>query len=109
MTTTTCTRPAVDALGYIHDRLPVIVPADQQEDWLDPGLTGKTEIRPLLMAIFDPGLVPREVGKVVGNVRNNGAELVDPATTTRSEANRCLPRDGGMFAVSLAAPGTLAV
>lgn len=28
-------------------------------------------------AISDPGLVPREVGKAVGNVRNNGPALIE--------------------------------
>ncbi|MCQ9162970.1 SOS response-associated peptidase [Arthrobacter sp. STN4] len=77
LTTTILTRPAADALGHIHDRMPVIVPAgDLQSDWLDPALTDKSEIRSLLDAIPDPVLVPREVGKAVGNVRNNGPELI---------------------------------
>jgi putative SOS response-associated peptidase YedK len=78
MSTTILTRPAADALGHIHDRTPVIVPADLQGDWLDPGLIDKAEIHLLLDAIPDPELVPREVGKAVGNVRNNGPELVEP-------------------------------
>jgi len=44
MTTTILTRPATDALGRIQDRTPVIVPAELQDDWLDPGLTDKSEI-----------------------------------------------------------------
>lgn len=59
MTTTILTRPAADALGHIHDRTPVIVPAGLQGEWRDPEL------------------VPREVGKAVGNVRNNGPELIE--------------------------------
>lgn len=77
MTTTILTRPAADALGHIHDRTPVIVPADLQDEWLDPELTEKAEIRTLLDGIPDPELVPREVGKAVGNVRNNGPELIE--------------------------------
>jgi len=54
------------------------VPAgDLQGDWLDPALTDKSEIRSLLDAIPDPVLVPREVGKAVGSVRNNSPELVE--------------------------------
>lgn len=80
MSTTILTRPAADALGHIHDRTPVIVPADLQADWLDPGLIDKAEIRSLLDAIPDPELVPHEVGTAVGNVRNNGPELVEPVS-----------------------------
>ncbi|MBM6620620.1 SOS response-associated peptidase [Micrococcaceae bacterium RIT802] len=77
MTTTILTRPAADALGHIHDRTPVIVPAGLQDEWLEPELTDKGEIRTLLDGILDPELVPREVGKAVGNVRNNGPELIE--------------------------------
>lgn len=56
----------------------MIVPADLQADWLDPGLSDKAEIRSLLDAIPDPELVPREVGKPMGTARNNGPELVEP-------------------------------
>lgn len=80
MTTTVLTRPAADALGHIHERTPVIVPPALQQDWLDPELTDKSEIRSLLDAIPDPELVPREVGKAVGNVRNNGPELIEAVT-----------------------------
>jgi hypothetical protein len=34
----------------------------------------------LLAAIPPPHLVPREVGRAVGNVRNNGPSLIEPAT-----------------------------
>jgi putative SOS response-associated peptidase YedK len=79
VTTTILTRPATDTLGHIHDRTPVVVPADLLDDWLDPGVTDKGLIRSLLDAIPDPELVPLEVGKAVGNVRNNGPELIEPA------------------------------
>lgn len=65
-------------MGGVHDRTPVIVPAGLQGDWLDPGLSDKAKIRSLLDATSDPELVPREVGKAVGNVRNNGPEFVKP-------------------------------
>lgn len=83
-TTTILTRPAADALGHIHDRTPVIVPADLREEWLDPGLTDKGGIRSLLDAIPDPTLVPRVVGKEVGNVRNNGPHLIEAASGSRA-------------------------
>lgn len=77
MTTTIITRPAAYALGHIHDRTPVIVPAGLQDEWLDPDLTDKGEIRSLLDGIADPEMVPREVGKAVGNARSNGPELLE--------------------------------
>ncbi|MEO7125651.1 MAG: SOS response-associated peptidase [Nakamurella sp.] len=93
LTTTVITRAAPDALGHIHDRSPVVVPRDLREDWLNCGPTqsnggskagaggegdapGAAE---LLAAIPPPTLVPREVGKAVGNVRNNSPSLIEPA------------------------------
>lgn len=75
---TIITRPADDALGEIHDRTPVIVPAELRGDWLDPHNDSKGAVRDLLAAIPDPRLVPREVGTRVGSVRNNGPELIEP-------------------------------
>ncbi len=44
-----------------------------------PTQTDKPQIRRLIDAIPDPTLVPRRVGPAVGNVRNNGPELIEPA------------------------------
>lgn len=79
MTMTILTRPAPDALGHVHDRTPVVVPRDMLGDWLDPALMDKSDIQSLLEAMPDPVLVPREVGKAVGNVRNDSPELIEPA------------------------------
>jgi putative SOS response-associated peptidase YedK len=78
MTCTIITTKAADALGHIHDRTPLIVPPDLQDDWLDPHLDGKAGVRQLLDAMPEPHLVPRVVGSAVGSVRNNGPELIEP-------------------------------
>ena len=74
-TCTVITTSAPDELGEIHDRTPLLVPKASWSLWLDP-------------AVPDPGdlLVPGvsglldawPVGKDVGNVRNDGAHLVEP-------------------------------
>lgn len=78
-TATILTRPATDALGYIHDRTPVIVPPELASDWLNPALEDKNEVRQLIDAIPEPHLLPRIVNKAVGNVRNDGPHLIEPA------------------------------
>ena len=72
------TRAASDILGHIHDRMPVVVPPDFADPWLDPALTGREEVDALLRALPDPELIPREVSPAVGSVRNNTADLVAP-------------------------------
>ncbi|MDR1151161.1 MAG: SOS response-associated peptidase [Bifidobacteriaceae bacterium] len=70
------TRPAADAVGHIHDRMPVVVPPDAVDAWLDPSLTGRHEVDAMLGAMPPPVLVPRRVSRAVGSVRNNSAALI---------------------------------
>ena len=72
------TTTASDALGHVHDRSPVIVPADMLADWLDPTRTDPADVREMVSAMPEPRLVPRPVGKAVGNMRNNGPQLIEP-------------------------------
>lgn len=75
------TRSAPDALGEIHDRTPVVVPPEMWDAWLDPRTTDPGSVEGLLRAVPDPALVPREVSRAVGNVRNDSPELIEPAVT----------------------------
>ncbi|MEA5456799.1 SOS response-associated peptidase family protein [Sinomonas sp. JGH33] len=77
MTSTILTRPAADALGHIHDRTPVILPPEMWDEWLDPELTDRSRIAAFVDAVPEPRLTPRIVGQAVGNVRNNGPELIE--------------------------------
>ena len=52
------TRPATDSLGHIHDRMPVVIPSDMVDTWLDPRTTDADEVDAILHAIPDPVLVP---------------------------------------------------
>ncbi len=73
---TIITRPAPDALGHIHDRSPLLVPASLRSDWLDPSVTDPDQVRELLAAIPEPVLQPRAVSTEVNSVNNNGPHLL---------------------------------
>lgn len=75
---TILTTTASDTLGHVHDRSPVIVPRALLDDWLDPGTTTPEQVRALLAAMPEPRLAPRRVGRAVGNVRNDGPQLIEP-------------------------------
>jgi putative SOS response-associated peptidase YedK len=75
---TIITQGATDELGQIHDRCPVLLPPDRWDQWLDPKLTAPDEVGALLAHVPEPKLRPREVAPAVGNVRNDGPQLVDP-------------------------------
>ncbi len=87
-TCTVITRPAADLLGHIHDRTPVIVPAELQESWLDCTSDEAADARRILDLIPEPHLQADVVSAAVGNVRNNGPELirrVDPSQLPTQE------------------------
>ncbi|MCL1898748.1 MAG: SOS response-associated peptidase [Micrococcales bacterium] len=78
LTATIITRAASDQLGHIHDRMPLVVPPDLFADWLSPDVTAPTEVDSMIRAMGDPVLVPRQVGKAVGLVKNNHPGLIQP-------------------------------
>jgi len=71
------TREAVGELATIHSRMPVFMPKDRWDNWLNPK---NRDIESLisLMDLRDPaaGLVTRPVASKVNLVANNGAELI---------------------------------
>ena len=76
-TCTVLTTEAEDDLGHIHDRMPLMVPRERWADWLDPTKSGDDRL-----ALLEPAAPGRleayPVSTAVGNVRNNGAHLLDP-------------------------------
>jgi len=78
-TCTVITQQAPDLLGEIHDRNPVLVPHDLQAAWLDCSSDDPATARKLLDAIPPARLEPYVVSPAVGNVRNDGPELIEPA------------------------------
>ncbi len=74
VTCTVITTEAVGALADIHERMPLVLPPDRWEAWLDPE---RSDPKPLLEPATDllESLELRPVGRAVGNVANNGPEL----------------------------------
>lgn len=70
------TGPARGPLGAIHDRMPLVVAPGLREEWLDPELRDVERVRSLLDLETVPAWTSYPVGKEVGDVRNNGPELV---------------------------------
>ncbi|MFZ2502138.1 MAG: SOS response-associated peptidase [Nocardioides sp.] len=81
-TATVITTAAEDELGRIHDRMPLMVERERWSDWLDPSVSARADLLGLL-APAAPGLLEAyPVSTAVGNVRNNGPELVEPVPLT---------------------------
>ena len=77
-TCTVLTTSAEDSLGHIHDRMPLMIPADRYDAWLDPRHTAKDDLLALLEPAAPGRLEAFPVSTLVSNVRNNGPELVEP-------------------------------
>jgi len=75
-TCTVITTDAADDHGEIHDRTPLLVRRGDWGRWLDPSLADPGGD---LLVPGTPGLLAAwPVGRAVGNVRNDGPELVAP-------------------------------
>ncbi|NUR58951.1 MAG: SOS response-associated peptidase [Catenulispora sp.] len=79
---TILTTASVGGLHQIHDRMPVVVPREAYDKWLDPdfgsGEGEAEELLKLLDAGRDPGLATYPVSTAVNSVKNDGPELVAP-------------------------------
>jgi putative SOS response-associated peptidase YedK len=85
-TTVVLTTSATDDLGRIHDRMPLLVPREAYDTWLDTGEAEAERLKELLVPALAGGgeqastgeLTAYPVSTMVNNVRNNGPELIDP-------------------------------
>ena len=76
-TCTVITTDAEDDLGRIHDRMPLMVEPERWGPWLDPQTPHDT-LHGLLVPAAPGRLEAYPVSTAVGNVRNNGPELIEP-------------------------------
>lgn len=75
------TREAVGDLATIHSRMPVMLPEDRWDGWLDPTMRdSEAALKLLRVDRPDYGLVAHPVSSRVNLVANNGAELIIPIT-----------------------------
>ncbi len=74
---TILTTEANRTLRPIHDRMPVIVAAEDWARWLDPRV-GADRIAELLVPCPDDWLSTRPVGPLVNDVANEGPALIEP-------------------------------
>ena len=69
----------------MHDRMPLMLPPERWDDWLagggDPArAAARRRRRP-----SSPAIEIRPVGPAVGNVRNNGPDLIAPVPVRRGD------------------------
>ncbi|MBD0022734.1 SOS response-associated peptidase [Gordonia pseudamarae] len=70
------TTDAVGALREVHDRMPLIMPFDQWDRWLDPDHLAPSALFRAPSAHLADAIAIREVSPLVNRVANNGPELL---------------------------------
>ena len=71
------TRAADPSIAFLHDRMPLMLPADLLADWIHGS---PEQAAGIALAAPEPALRWHKVDPAVGNVRNRGAQLIDPLT-----------------------------
>jgi len=72
------TTSAEDALGHIHDRMPMLVERTGYDAWLDATATSTEHLLDVLVPAAPGRLEAYPVSTAVNSVRNNGPELIAP-------------------------------
>ncbi len=67
-----------EALADLHDRMPVILPDDAWQRWLDPAAADSGELRAMLEPSDAIALRIYPVERLVNDVRRDGPELIAP-------------------------------
>lgn len=81
------TTTANELVRDIHDRMPVILPRDVYDVWLDPGLKEVSELQPLLKPYPAEAMRRYRVSQRVNQVKNDDAECsveINPAQVSES-------------------------
>ncbi|MCG8395103.1 SOS response-associated peptidase [Bacillus atrophaeus] len=66
-----------ELMGDIHDRMPVILPQDNQKAWLNPQNTGAAYLQSLLLPYDADDMEAYQVSSLVNSPKNNSPELIE--------------------------------
>lgn len=78
------TTQATDAVGHIHDRMPMVVSRDSWDAWLNPELTDPQAALRLLAVTEPDALEVYAVSTAVNSVQHNDPSLLEPLPTEPS-------------------------
>ncbi|AFC32869.1 YoqW [Paenibacillus mucilaginosus 3016] len=76
-TCTIITTTPNDVVKDVHDRMPVILPRENEQAWLDPGTQDTEFLHSLLQPYPAEEMFSYPVSSLVGNVRNDSADLIE--------------------------------
>jgi putative SOS response-associated peptidase YedK len=79
------TTPAA-SLAHVHDRMPVIIPAEAHAEWLDPRNEATDRLARLLGPCTRPDILARPVSRRVNDARNQGPDLIEQLAVPASDS-----------------------
>jgi putative SOS response-associated peptidase YedK len=97
LTTTVLTTSAQGDLASIHERMPLVVPAERWAEWLCASASEAAGLLERPPAEWVPEIELRPVGPAVGNVRNNSPVLIESVTEVQLSVNIPDPIDLTLF------------
>ena len=80
VTCTIITTEANELVRPIHDRMPVILPKDAEDFWLDSSVEDHTRLLDLLQPYQASDMSAFTVSKLVNSVKNNSPECIQPVS-----------------------------
>lgn len=85
-TATIITTQATDDVGWVHDRMPMVVSPARWADWLDPAAGDADSLLRSITPATSEGLATRPVSTAVNSVAADGPELLTPLPESAAEA-----------------------
>jgi len=83
-TCTIITTDANDLVRPFHDRMPVILPADVEDRWLDPAEASRERLMSCLKPYPSGEMTAYDVGHAVNNARHDAPDCILPAASSFS-------------------------
>lgn len=80
-TYTIITTDANESVSRVHNRMPVILPEDRLDDWLDPRAQGLDKLRKLLVPAPDGLIIATPVSARANSVKNDDPDLLKEVTS----------------------------
>jgi putative SOS response-associated peptidase YedK len=91
------TTEANDAIAELHDRMPVILDADDIATWLDPGRPDRATLRAMLRPAPSDGLELVPVSSRVNDANHEGADLIERVEPPRVAPAAAEPVQATLF------------
>jgi putative SOS response-associated peptidase YedK len=84
------TTSANSLMAPVHDRMPVIIPADAYDDWLSPRQRDPLALEKLLAPYHAAAMRAWPVTPRVGNAANDGPDLIEADESGEAEAGEAM-------------------